>query len=69
MRRLSENSAVSSVKNSNDCIPTLITKETRLYTTMHVVQFLTYAVIDPSRKSFWSKSIMQFKSLERWPVS
>ena len=38
-------------------------KESRLYITMHVVQFLIYAVIDPSHKNFWSKSIMQFKSL------
>ena len=63
MRRLSENSALSSMKNSSDCIPILTTKKSRLYTTMHVVQFLTYAVIDPSHKSFWFKSIMQFKSL------
>ena len=52
MRRLNENSALSSVKNSSDCIPTLTTKESRLYTTMHVVQFLTYAVINPSHKAF-----------------
>ena len=26
MRRLSENNALSSMKNSSDCIPTLITK-------------------------------------------
>ena len=69
MRRLSENSALRSMKNSSDCIPTLTTKQSCLYITMHVIQFLTYAVIDPSHKSFWSKSIMQFKSLERWPVT
>ena len=69
MRRLSENNALSSMKNSSDCIPTFTTKRSRVYITMHVVQFLTYAVIDPLHKSSWSKSIMQFKSLERWPVS
>ena len=63
MRKLSENNALSSVKNSIDYIPTLLLKESRLYITMHVVQFLIYAVIDPSHKSFRSKSIMQFKSL------
>ena len=63
MRRLSENNALSSMKNSSDFIPTLTTERITFDITMHVVQFLIYAIIDPSHKSFWSKSIMQFKSL------
>ena len=63
MRRLSENNALSSMKNSSDCISTFTTERIMFVYNMHVVQFLTYDIIDPSHKSFWSKSIMQFKSL------
>ena len=64
MRRLSENNALSSMKISSDYISNLTTERITFVHNMHVVQFLTYAVIDPSHKSFWSKSIMQFKSLK-----
>ena len=64
MRKLSENHALSSGKTLVIVFLLSILKKSRLYITMHVVQFLTYDVIDPSHKSFWSKLIMQFKSLK-----
>ena len=63
MRRLSENSALSFVKNSSVCIPTPTTKRITFVHNHVCRSILTYAIIDPSHKSFWSKSIMQFKSL------